>query len=182
MPRQTVVRGAERLLPAYLCTPVFLWRSSINRPQAGQNKPRPAFHYFCETRSLLDSPHNWKRSGVQGAGGERRVINRGSKMEQHLIPSFFSVYYLLYTFFCSAYRPTNLPPSLATMEDSKLQRLHDTLKKLAPKGNHVSVVCPWFLPRCTGRRFQGHISQMRCEFLSTRSCTYITRCLPNICT
>lgn len=29
------------------------------------------------------------------------------------------------------------------MEDSKLQRLHDTLKKLAPKGNHVSsfVLC-----------------------------------------
>lgn len=26
------------------------------------------------------------------------------------------------------------------MEDSKLQRLHDTLKKLAPKGNHVSCV------------------------------------------
>lgn len=31
--------------------------------------------------------------------------------------------------------------SSAAMEDSKLQRLHDTLRKLAPKGNHVSGVC-----------------------------------------
>lgn len=58
----------------------------------------------------------------------------------------FSVYYLLYTFFFFfAPRLRTYPPptqsGLATMEDSKLQRLHDTLKKLAPKGNHVSVVC-----------------------------------------
>ena len=41
-------------------------------------------------------------------------------------------------FVSTSLHPQHLPP--LAMEDSKLQRLHDTLKKLAPKGNHVSTI------------------------------------------
>ena len=76
------------------------------------------------------------------AGGEYKQGFEDGTASHTLI--FFGVLFAVHFFFSFFSLRTYPPPTqsgLATMEDSKLQRLHDTLKKLAPKGNHVSVVC-----------------------------------------
>ena len=66
--------------------------------------------------------------------------------------------------------PQHLPP--LAMEDSKLQRLHDTLKKLAPKGNHVSTAHLSFSHPLLTSVGSGSSPAKRCNFLHTSHYEY----------